>query len=124
MADGRLRFVETHILADELHPPNPMDLKRLDALRQELEGDDVPTRGFVLGVSRLDHAALFSDDDRDRFDSLAVQNPRNAEDALLAHTADGVGAILVTKDKKATRRATREGIEVEHPADLVERLRK
>jgi hypothetical protein len=40
--EGRLRFVHTHILADELKPP-AADVERLNALRQELKDGSVTT---------------------------------------------------------------------------------
>jgi hypothetical protein len=35
------------------------------ALAREFAGDREPTRGFVIGISRLDQADLFSEQDAD-----------------------------------------------------------
>lgn len=35
--EGRVRFIYTHILDDELHPPDPEEMARLTALRERLE---------------------------------------------------------------------------------------
>jgi hypothetical protein len=49
--EGRVRFIYTHILDDELHPPDPEEMARLTALRERLGGDYVPAAGWVWNVS-------------------------------------------------------------------------
>jgi hypothetical protein len=49
--EGRVRFINTHILDDELHPPDPEEIARLTALRERLGGDYVPAAGWVWNVS-------------------------------------------------------------------------
>jgi predicted nucleic acid-binding protein len=124
IAGGRLRLVSTHVLEDELTAiADPERLAILEALEHEFAGERVPTRGFVFDISRLDQAALFSESDADLFHTLNVRNPKHAEDALLALTADREGAVLVTCDDRFTKRAQRQAITVLHPSDLLQRLR-
>ena len=86
VADSGL--IRTHILADELRPPDPGEAARLDALRRELQGEAVPTRGFAFDVSRLNQAQPFSEEDAALYDRLRVAQPdqpgriNNARDAL------------------------------------------
>lgn len=124
LEEGRLRLVSTHILDDEAGAStDPKVLAFKPALAREFEGERVPTRGFVLGLSRIGQAGLFSEPDADLFHTLSVRNPKNLEDALLALTADREGAVLVTDDVKLTGRAKRQGIAVHHPSGLLQRLR-
>jgi hypothetical protein len=123
VTDGRLQLIDTHLLADELNPPDVEERDRLDALRVELQGRAVPTQGFVIGVSRLDQGTIISEDDAAVYDTLTVNNPRHAEDALLALTANREGAVLVTGDHKLIGRAKLHGIAVLYPSELLMRLR-
>jgi predicted nucleic acid-binding protein len=123
LEEGRLRLVSTHILDDEAGAStDPKVLAFKPALAREVEGERLPTRGFVFDISRFDQAALFSEPDADLFDTLSVENPNNAEDALLALTADREGAVLVTEDKDLRKRAKRHGITALDPSDLLQRL--
>jgi hypothetical protein len=66
IAGGRLRLVSTHILDDEAGAStDPKVLAFKPALAREFAGDREPTRGFVIGISRLDQADLFSEQDAD-----------------------------------------------------------
>jgi rRNA-processing protein FCF1 len=129
LQDGRLRLIHTHLLRDEPDAtPDPEKRAKLAAVREQLAGEYVATTGFVLDVSRLDEAKLFSDEGARRFnEELTTEDPntggrRHAEDALLALTAEDEGAVLVTRDVNLTKRARRQGIDVTTPADLIARL--
>jgi hypothetical protein len=121
--DGRLRLLRTHLLGDELDGMQATEAAKLARLREvevSLIFDDVPTAGFVLDASRLDHASL--SDDTAEYEALTKGNARHAEDALLALTAQYTGSVLVTDDKPMTGRARARAIHVMSSAALVRAL--
>ena len=127
-AAGSVILLATHVLPDELiamtHDVAKAEKwEKLEAIRDELGFEMVPTTGFVLDVSRLDEGILLSDEGAKTFRLLSVDNPKqHAEDALLALTANAHGAILVTEDQGLRGRARRQGIEVMGAAAFIERL--
>ncbi len=98
--EGRVQFLETHILADELPQSDAMRRSELQAVVKLLQAEHIPTTGLVLDVSRLDMASLHDDKQASEYRTFTAGNPRHAEDALLAMTARTFGAILVTCEKK------------------------
>jgi hypothetical protein len=127
--EGRARFVYTHILDDELRPPDPAEMVRLTALRERLGGEYVPTAGWVWNVSSKFNEDKFWDDKlADLYNALRVAGPdeegriNNARDALLTLTADCEGAVMVSNDIDLVNRAQVHGIDVVRPNEFVERL--
>jgi predicted nucleic acid-binding protein len=119
---GTLGLVGTHILRDEanaMKSKQPEKWRRLSAIIDALDFDEVTTAGFVLDdVSRFDQADLISDDDADLYRTVTVGNPKHAKDALLALTARRDNALLVTTDKGLIGRATRQDLPVANPPAL------
>jgi hypothetical protein len=60
----------------------------------------IPTSGFVIGISRLDHASLFSDADAERHRAFVGSDNRRAKDALILLTAARQGIPVVTMESK------------------------
>ncbi len=58
----------------------------------------VATRGFVLDLSRLGSARLYSDEAAARFKAFQRSNPKRSQDALVAETALQEGPVLVTEE--------------------------
>lgn len=122
-ADGALRLLVTHVQRDELNAIK--DAERwaaLEALRGSLEAVPVPTTGLVLGVSRLGEATLIDRADLGLWADLSKDNPKHAEDALLALTARQHEAVLVTEDKTFRARAATHGIRTASGDDFIASL--
>jgi predicted nucleic acid-binding protein len=120
---GQVTLHSTHILADELNAM-PLDKgerwAQLEALRARLTwAEPVPTAGFIVETSRLNEATLLPWSDVETLQELMGNDPRNAEDALLAMTALRDGLTLVTADKAATKRARAAGVVVLDPLAFV-----
>jgi hypothetical protein len=63
-----VRFIYTHILDNELHPPDPDEMARLTALRERLGGDYVPAAGWVWNVSsKFNEDKFFADEVADLY---------------------------------------------------------
>jgi hypothetical protein len=80
-----------------------------------------PSYGFVLGESRLDHAALTDDAGAADLEALAsghLDNENNRRDALVANTAKINGWAVVTREKRLRNRARALGVEVLSSEDL------
>jgi hypothetical protein len=125
--EGRLRFIYTHILDDELKPPTIEEIERLTALRERLGGEEVQTAAWVWDVSsKFNQDKFASDELSDLYDALRVAGPdregriNNARDALLTLTADGKGAVMVSDDIDLVKRAQAHGIDALRPAEFVE----
>jgi hypothetical protein len=127
--EGRVRFIYTHILDDELHPPDPEEMARLTALRERLGGDYVPAAGWVWNVSsKFNEDKFFGDEVADLYNVLRVAEPdeegriNNVRDALLTFTADGEGAVMVSNDTDLVKRAKAQGLDAVRPDEFLERL--
>jgi hypothetical protein len=71
--EARLGFIYTHILDDELRPPDPEEMARLTALRERLGGDYVPAAGWVWNVSsKFNEDKFFGDEVADLYNVLRV----------------------------------------------------
>lgn len=128
--EGRLRFIYTHILDDELKPPTVEEMERLTALRQRLGGEEVQTAAWVWDVSSTFNQDKFASDElAELYNALRVAGPdeegqiNNVRDALLTLTADGEGAVMVSDDIDLVKRAQAHGIDAVRPAEFVERVR-
>ncbi len=95
----------THVQLDELS--NTRDTARRTALTNVFQGTidaKTATSSFVLGVSRLDEAALGNAEDdlyssiKGELDRLNKSKPNNVQDALIAETAIRQSFVLVTDD--------------------------
>ncbi len=75
------------------------------------------TYGAVLGTSRLGLARY---GETERVEAIRSPSGRHTNDALIATTAQGEGAVLVTEERRLRNRARREGIEVWSAAELIE----
>ena len=109
--DGRVRFLYTHILDDELRRPPREEMARLTALRERLGGEYVPTRGWVWNVSgKFNESKFFDDKVADLYNTLRVAEPddegriNNARDALLTLTADDEDAVMLSDDIRLVSR--------------------
>ena len=107
VASGTIQLVATHIQRDEHAGIADPALRHRIA---RIPVSDVPTLGFVAGLSRAGMARVSS---AGPYDAMTGQNRRKyAADALIAMTAQFEGTILVTEDRRLRNRAARElGVE-------------
>ncbi|XVQ86471.1 hypothetical protein ACQP2K_03280 [Microbispora siamensis] len=109
---GELEVLYTHVTIDELATTPDLDRRqRLILVIAEI-GTLVPTGGFALGFSRLDHGRLMADEDVPVFQALTSGSVDHTRDALIASTARFEGCTLVTNEKRLSARAREQGIEV------------
>jgi hypothetical protein len=111
--DLEIRYVHT-TLTEAADTP---DKDRRDQLLLVLVNlaKPAPSYGFVLGESRLDHAALTDDAGAADLEALASGNldhENNRRDALVANTAKVNGWAVVTNESRLRKRATALGVEV------------
>jgi hypothetical protein len=103
---GRLIIVTSHIIRDQLAAtPNPTRRDMLLNTYDALPAQDVPTHGVVLDVSKFDEARF--EDEQETGISLSEVTTRGRggiHDALIATTASGEAAGLVTEDRELRRR--------------------
>jgi len=113
---GNLRLLLTHLQIDEvLEMKAEKRAKRASLLQvlTSLPAERVPTYGFLLDRSRLDHAMLASDNHAALFTALTRGNPRHHEDVLILLTAAWFYADLVTENTKdLAKMAARIGVTV------------
>lgn len=117
-----VEYLVTHVqtIDEDVRGDVAAVLERLPAL-------EVPTSGFVLGVSRLDMARFADEEPLDDLRSTPEGRRVDGDtrDALIANTALYEAAVLVTDDGRARRRALRVAdLEVLSLSGLVERLRE
>jgi hypothetical protein len=77
----------------------------------------VPTYGVVKGISKPGLARF---GEPELIDIIRTPQGRHARDALLAATAKFEGAVLVTEDRRLTRRAEKIGMKVWNGWQLIE----
>ena len=101
----KLTLYITHIQEDEIERiPN-------SGLRSNLQNfiqnycKCIPTRGFVLGISRLGEASFY---DGEEIDAINKGNMNMMHDALIAATANCDVGCLVTDDNILRKRVTKE----------------
>ena len=102
---GRLTILTTHIQQDEIGetPDTKQEhRKKLQEAIAKIAPQVVPTKGFVLGRSRLGLAALGDGESIDRF---RKGNIEHTEDALIASTAETKADVLVTENTKHFKRS-------------------
>jgi len=118
--EGRLELIVTHVQIDEVSA-TPDDAKRrlLLELAHETNAD---TAGFVIGVSKLDMAAIGTDEENRLIEDVTAGNTRHAEDALLLSTAKRDGAVLVTNERRLANRCRTEGVPASTPEEFLERV--
>ncbi|MCB9379714.1 MAG: bifunctional DNA primase/polymerase [Acidimicrobiaceae bacterium] len=113
---GEIQLLVTHLQIDEVLEIGDHARARREALLQvlaNLPAERVPTYGFLLDRSRLDHAALASDNHAALFRELTRSNPRHHEDVLILLTAAWLYADLVTENRKdLAKMAARIGVAV------------
>jgi hypothetical protein len=120
---GELEVLYTHVNVDEVAKTGDLDRRQRPLLTLAEFGKLVPTGGFVLGVSRLDHGRLMDEADVPAFTALTSGNAeKHSRDALIASTARLEGCVLVTNETRLTARARDGGIEVLSSAELLARL--
>jgi len=102
---GKLTLYITHIQEDEIAKiPDPeIRSNLLEFLRNYCIR--VPTRGFVLGVSRLGDAAFY---DNEEIDAIYRGKMKMMHDALIAATAHCDADFLVTDDEILRKRVKKE----------------
>jgi hypothetical protein len=104
---GSIQLLSTHVQRDELAAiPDPVRRERV----ARIPTSDVPTYGFVVGVSRLGMARL---GDEARYEAMTGGNrQKHAHDALIAMTAQYEDTVLVSEDRRLRNRAESElGVE-------------
>ena len=102
-SQGLIELVGTHVEPDELQATKqnkPAKGIRLVSAHLELNANQVDTEGFVIGLSRLDMARLFSDEDAELFTRLTANNPKHSEDVLMIMTAKREKATFVSQEMK------------------------
>jgi predicted nucleic acid-binding protein len=125
VGDGAVELLVTHLQLDEVAAiPDSKSQRRLalDQLLATLPATRIPTYGFVVGRSRLNEARITDDVGAALIERLRVEHAGNTADAVIAATAWREGATLVTNDRRALRRASREGIDAVTPGQLLVRL--
>jgi rRNA-processing protein FCF1 len=76
----------------------------------------------VIGVSKLDMAAIGTDEQNRFIEGVTAGNTRHAEDALLVSTAKRDGAVLVTNERRLANRCQTEGVPASTPKEFLERV--
>jgi len=96
-----LEVFVTHVQWDEV-AATPSSASRADLLTvlRTIGATEVPTSGFVIGVSRLDMARLTSSEDAARHRAYVGRSTRRSRDALLLATAEREGLVFVTQEVK------------------------
>lgn len=110
-----LIIVSNHIVRDQLAAtPDPARRSRLLAAYQSLPKTEIATRGFVLGVSRLDEGR-FGDGSESgvSLDQVRTKGRGAIHDALITTTASGDADVLVTEDGTLIDRAKAAGVRCE-----------
>jgi predicted nucleic acid-binding protein len=106
VSSGGLTLLSTHVQVDEIRQIR--DENRRDRLLA-IPTAEVPTSGFIVGISRLDQARLA---EAEPIETLRRGNRDHTEDALIAATASYKDAVLVTEDRTLVSRARNEHIPV------------
>jgi hypothetical protein len=105
---GDIQLLVTHVQVDENLAQSDQEAGRQRVHAMMAAGvRAVETSGFVLDVSRLDHAKLFDEATAAMYEAFVQSNRRHAEDGLLAATALREKAIFVTSEKRARNRFMR-----------------
>ena len=92
MQEELLKILTTHVQEDELSLISDVEKKKKVA---SIPREVIPTRGFVLGVSRLGMARLGGEG----IEEIRQGNLRHTHDALIAATAEGYADVLVTEEE-------------------------
>jgi hypothetical protein len=109
VARGDVELLVTHLQVDEIIDTigkDPERLKQLFHTLMQSGAREVNTYGFWLDRSRLGLADFADDETSARIAAFQGGNRRHLEDALIAATAERLGAILVTGEKTRQRYAT------------------
>jgi hypothetical protein len=107
---GYISILRTHIQLDQnegMRKKSPDKLKSILHLRELHQEREIPTEGLVLGISRLDHSKLGSEELTLAFEKIMGNQKRtakNASDALLAVTSEFHGAFFISDDERLVKR--------------------
>jgi hypothetical protein len=118
---GAVVVVVTHLQIDEILAIPVEKVLHQDALLQELASLPVtraPTCGGAWGRSRWGASTWMSAADGERLDSLRDRNPQHTVDSVLILTARRENAALVTDDRGARARASRQSVATMAVAEL------
>ena len=98
---GLLVFVVTHIIQDQLAAAPPPRRDQLLATYDALPKTQIPTRGLVLGLSRLGEARLGdgSESGVSAHDVRPSGNMGGLADALIAQSCIDLSIPLITRDR-------------------------
>jgi hypothetical protein len=112
---GALVIITTHIQVDQLAAAQGAEWReKLLATYDALSNETIPTRGFVLGISRLDHARLGDGEESDVSLEMVKTGGRGGlHDALIAMTASRDADVLVTEDENLMKKARAAGVNCE-----------
>lgn len=105
---GKARFFATHIQLDELSRTSDQGRKTsLLAVFEKVSQDNVSTKTFVLGTSKLDRTeiskGILYSKMKNQLDQLNKTKANNIEDALIAETVIKNDLTLVTDDQKLSQ---------------------
>lgn len=111
----RLTFIATHILHDQLAATqDPERREKLLATLEALPKENIPTRGFVLDISRLDEARLGDGIESGvSLGQVKTGGRGGRQDALVATTAAGDADLLVTEDETLAKKVRTVGANCE-----------
>ena len=117
---GVVELVITHVQADELNKTPDDDLRRR-LLRLTVTA--TYTAGFVIGLSRVDMAAIGRDVENAIFEAVVAGNPaKHAEDALILLTARREGIPVVTNEKRLPKQCRLHGVSAWTTTEFLSRL--
>lgn len=123
---GELQIIRSHLQIDQNdRMPDKARLARIKILRDEFEESESPTSLFILGSSRLGQAKLGNESISQVYDSMLPSPDTrlgNRLDAVLALTAQEIGAVFVTADRNLAKRCRQHSIGVWELGDLIEWL--
>ncbi len=107
IADGRLKFVSTHVQRDELSlAPEP---KRAALMAIYELAESVSTTGAVWDVSSWDECSWGTNEVNASIVAIMAGNQKHAEDALIGATASGEADALVTNEARLASKIKRAG---------------
>lgn len=107
VAAGKVVLVGTHVQDDELRRAPVRirgSLSTVAALAQQ-----IPTEGSVWDVSNWDQSTWTATAGEQKLGELMLCNPKHAVDVLIALTAEAKCDVLVTHDRRLSRKVRRSG---------------
>ena len=110
-----IQVITTHIQRDELSRTSDL-VKRTKLLdTYDALANEVPTSGAIWGVSKWGKALWGTARQNDILENIKLNNPKHAEDALIAVTANSQADLFVTEEnpKRLPHRIKQAGLNIE-----------